>query len=103
MTSRKPFRTNLAQWSAEYLRDRIEENGLKVALIPEYDKTGLIVEMYHFTFRDVWMHQEYGARAKYAPYELVEAYYGEYLDRLAHRFATWVSKNIEQLKGRDNG
>lgn len=102
MSNRKPFKTDLAQWSAEYLQERIEENGLKVELIPRLDSTGLIVEMYEYTFRDVWNDQEYGASAKYAPYELVEAYYGEYLDRLAHRFAFWVEKNIERLKGCDN-
>lgn len=102
MSKHKPFHTDLAQWSAEYLKDRIQEIGLTISIIPDYDSTGLIIERYNFTFRDTWQDREYGANVRYTPYELIEAYKTENLDSLAKRFVFWVNLNIERLKREDH-
>lgn len=101
MSSLKPFRTDLAQWSAEYLQEQLAAHDIPTDLIPAFDTTGLIIERYQFLFLDIYHNQEYGACLTYSPAELVEAYEREALDALAHRFACWVKKQVEELRRKD--
>lgn len=91
--------SDLAAWSIAYIRDKVAEYGLTMEVRIEYDETGLIVQEYYLLYRafNPAGEEMYGASACYQPHELVEAYHSEMLDMIAHRFAHWVRRKIEEM------
>lgn len=96
MSSGKPFKSDLATWAIGYVKEQVALYGVTAEIYVNRDCYNVPIEyllFYRISKEDV----KIIASLTYKPYDLVEMYHAETLDMIAHRFAHWVRRKIEEM------